>query len=1011
MGFLILIAVVLIIGLPIWMLIKINSHSGIIDNLEAKIGDLELELDRLKRKFDSETQATAQGAPQPEPADEQQPDVVATEPSAEVVPPKVVPVFAETFEAPPVIGTPPPIALPRPVRPAPEFPKIPTINWEQFMGVKLFAWIGGLAMFLAFAYALKYSFDNNLISPELRVGIGFLSGVALLVGGVILSRKEYVVTAQTLCGTGVVILYAVTFACRTIYHFPFFGQIPTFLVMALITVIAFMLAVRLNALVVAVLGILGGFLTPVLLSTGQDNPLGLFGYIGLLDIGLVAVALRRRWNFLVLLGGVGTVLMELGWVARHFEAHKEFVGMTIFLCFSVLFIVAYLFARREKQNNSWFAVPAIALPFFSFGFALYLLGYPELRLQPAVLFGYIFLVDLCLLGLTFAEAKLFRLHIFAGLAVFSILAIWTIEILDNSLLKVALAFYLLFALLHSVFPIVLQKLRPSVKPSSWAQLFPPLALLLIMVPIVKIPEISPLIWPCILLLDLIAIGLAVLSASVVSVAAVLILSLVATALWILRIPAEVTGVSTSLLLIGGFAVFFFVAAIFASRKILAKWAERSGTADAMSEVFATTPATLTQLPAMSAIMPFLLLIMVSVRLPMTNPSPVFGLALLLLLMLLGLARKFTLDWLPAVGLACVVALEHAWHFKQFQVENAVLCLAWYVGFYASFAIFPFLFRKHFAERTVPWAVAALSGIAQFFLVHRVVVQAFPNNYMGLLPAIFVLPALLSLMVVSRKNETKDPARMNQLAWFGGVALFFVTLIFPLQFERQWITLSWALEGTALLWLYHRIPHNGLRIVGVGLLFVAFCRLAVNPAILAYHPRSATPILNWYLYSYGVVTLCLFAGAKLLARPRNIVLGSNVPPVLWGLGTVLAFLLLNIEIADYFNEVNQTLTFDFSGGNLARGMTYTISWALFALVLVTIGIARKLGGARYAGLGLLVVTLLKLFFHDLVHLSQLYRIGALISVAVIAILASFFYQKFFASNLKAGTTSDHKTPQS
>ena len=93
--------------------------------------------------------------------------------------------------------------------------------------------------------------------------------------------------SQTLCATGVVILYSVTFACRSIYHFEFFGPIPTFLLMALITATAFLLAVRLNALVVAILGMLGGFLTPVLLSTGQDNPLGLFGYIAILDAGLI----------------------------------------------------------------------------------------------------------------------------------------------------------------------------------------------------------------------------------------------------------------------------------------------------------------------------------------------------------------------------------------------------------------------------------------------------------------------------------------------------------------------------------------------------------------------------------------------------------------------------------------------------------------------------------------------------------------------------------------------------
>ena len=179
---------------------------------------------------------------------------------------------------------------------------------------------------------------------------------------------------------------------------------------------------------------------------------------------------------------------------------------------------------------------------------------------------------------------------------------------------------------------------------------------------------------------------------------------------------------------------------------------------------------------------------------------------------------------------------------------------------------------------------------------------------------------------------------------------------------------------------------------------AFARLALNPAVLAYHPRAATPIFNWYLYAYGIVTVCLFAGARLLAPPRHLVVNSNVPPILAGLGTVLAFLLLNIEIADYFSAPGVSLTFQFSG-NFARDMTYSIAWALFALALLVYGILKRIPAARYPAMGLLCVTLLKLFFHDLARLGQLYRIGAFIGVAVIAMLASFAYQKFFTAGLK------------
>ena len=103
------------------------------------------------------------------------------------------------------------------------------------MGVKMFAWLGGLALFLGVAFFIKYSFDNNLISPEMRVAIGFATGLGLVVGGLVMSRRNQSTLSQTLCATGVVILYAITFACGSIYGFPFFGPGPTFLLMALIT--------------------------------------------------------------------------------------------------------------------------------------------------------------------------------------------------------------------------------------------------------------------------------------------------------------------------------------------------------------------------------------------------------------------------------------------------------------------------------------------------------------------------------------------------------------------------------------------------------------------------------------------------------------------------------------------------------------------------------------------------------------------------------------------------------
>jgi hypothetical protein len=785
--------------------------------------------------------------------------------------------------------------------------------------------------------------------------------------------------------------------------------------MVLITATAFLIAIRLDAMVVAILGMLGGFLTPILLSTGVDNPLGLFGYIAILDAGLIVVALNRRWHFLTALAAAGTAFMQIGWAGKFFETGKYYEGdkilvaLAVLLGFNALYLAAAWAAKRRGATNKWLSGSTLGLVAVTLAFTAWFLTFAPLAQRPWLMFGFVFLIDLVVATLVLLDDEIAPAQPIAGLAVFGLLAAWTAKSLNNELLNAALAFYFIFAIVHSVFPVLLQR-RRGITASLWgSQIFPPLALVLVLIPIFQLAEVSFIVWPFVLLVDVLAIGLAVMLASLLPVLVVMVLTLAATGALIFKIPVELTGLPTSFFLLGAFAVFFVAVSVWAVRKLKPDLLAKS---ISLNEDALQPENMAALLPACSAILPFLLLIMATLRLQLANPSPVFGLALLLIVLLLGVAKMFSQDWLPAIGLACVAALECAWHFNRFDATNPNLSpnlpLTWYLVFFAVFALFPFLFLKKFGDRVVPWATAAVAGLPQFFLIHRLVTVAYPNQVMGLLPAAFAIPPLLSLVVVLKKIPAASPARMTQLAWFGGVALFFITLIFPIQFDRQWITIGWALEGAALLWLFHRVPHPGLRLVGAGLLVAAFVRLAFNPAVLEYHARSTTPILNWYLYAYGIVTVCLFAGARLLTPPRNLILQSNMPPILAGLGTVLAFLLLNIEIADYFSAPGSTLTFQFSG-DFARDMTYSIAWALFALVLLVIGILRKIPAARYSAIGLLSVTLLKLFFHDLTQLDPLRRIGAFIGVAVIAMLASFAYQRFYATTAKQPEAKDEAKP--
>ena len=1154
---LIVLLVLSLIIVLIWTAVKISGLGDEQERLRRKFGSLESELTNLRvtvRNLSAapSAQPAASAVIPPAvpavgasvlattaptvasklaPAGPDQPETsgVTPAPTVVVTPPLLAPELQvrkgglpDTSEAahaaPPVAAIPPPLPpILQPVTPpvAPSVPYVPpppqpswtdSINWEQFMGVKLLAWAGGVALALCVVYFIKYSLDQGWIPDSVRVAMGFVFGAGLIVGGLKIPREKYAVLSQTLIGTGVVSLYAVTFSCGK-DHYNFLGTGAMGLVMSLITATAFILAVRLEAQVIAILGILGGFLTPILLSTGVDNPIGLFGYLTLLDLGLVAVALHRSWFYLVPMGATGTVIMMMGWAGRFYAPEKTVTAMTVCLGFSALFLGAVEVARRLGKNSPLLAQSAIALPAVAFCFACYFLGYPSvaeqtglifsfviltsacvfilawregmgalvagaagisalllvrwtaaiftaaqaptivavclvfcalyfavyliarrlncatppvlwsaaampfvalafalllidskaLAEQPTLLFSFIFASDLLLLALVWLDQRLTMLHLVAGLTVFGLLSLWTSLQLTPDLLPWALAIYLLFAALHTAFPLLLQRHRPAAGSTWWSQLFPPLTLLLMLVPIFKLDSISLLIWPAVLLVDVIAVALAVISASLTAVAAVLLLTLLATGLCIFKVPVTAVMFAPSLLfVIGGFAVFFFAASFWLVRKLGDKLPKANGQ---FAAIFGDTRS---QIPAFSSLLPFVLLIMLSVQLPIEDPSAVFGLGLLLVALTLGLAQLLAIEWLPACALAGMASLQFVWHSRHFNPQDATLPLLWYGSFYVVFAAFPFLFRRDFAKLTGPWAVAALSGLAHFWMVYQAIKSGWPGseNVLGLVPALFVLLPLGSLVVILRTMAADNPKRLNQLAWFGGVALFFITLIFPIQFERQWLTVAWAMEGAALIWLFHRVPHPGLRATGVVLLVTAFVRLALNPAVFGYHVRGATAIFNWYLCAYGLATAALFVAAKLLAPPRERVFGLNTPPLFNTLGVILAFFLLNIEIADYYTTAGATsLAFQFSG-NLARDMTYTIGWALFALGLLAAGIAKQQRVARYAAIALLCVALLKLFLHDLVHLETLYLVGALFVVGVIAFLASFAYQRFLPSNEKS-----------
>ncbi|MDH4478125.1 MAG: DUF2339 domain-containing protein, partial [Verrucomicrobiaceae bacterium] len=337
----------------------------------VKIHNLRQRVDELEKKLASPAPTPAlfqplPATPPPVPVDPQPipytPPPTPVEPQPIPATPPTVPVESQPLliEAqPPPLPPPPtpeftPTPAPLPPPPPPALTPSP-FSLEQFVGVKLFAWIGGLALFFGIVFFVKYAFERDLIPPTVRIASGYTTAAVLMAAGYwFRQRQAYRVLTQTLSATGILAFYGVTYAAHAWYQFPAFTTAFTFVLMALITAVAFITAIRAKAEVVAVLGLAGGFLTPALVSSGQDQPLILFSYIALLNLGLAALAWREKWWRLLPLGAAGTVLVTWGWRLKFFTSSGYASGINswgmvaVFGGFALFFaLLAFLSKRRD----------------------------------------------------------------------------------------------------------------------------------------------------------------------------------------------------------------------------------------------------------------------------------------------------------------------------------------------------------------------------------------------------------------------------------------------------------------------------------------------------------------------------------------------------------------------------------------------------------------------------------------------------------------------------------------
>src|SRR5262245_387662 len=175
--------------------------------------------------------------------------------------------------------------------------------------------------------------------------MGTATGVALVAAGLRMRGGRYRPLGQGLAGTGLAGLYLSAFAAHGFYDL--IPRSAAFVWMLAITVSAVLLAVRLDVRLMAALAWIGGYLTPLLLSTGEDKALALFAYLALLDVVALVLDRQRPWPETAPLAMLGTLFLYGGWYARYFEAARFDVAAFGLVLFTGLFAAGL--SRKERR--------------------------------------------------------------------------------------------------------------------------------------------------------------------------------------------------------------------------------------------------------------------------------------------------------------------------------------------------------------------------------------------------------------------------------------------------------------------------------------------------------------------------------------------------------------------------------------------------------------------------------------------------------------------------------------
>ena len=269
---------------------------------------------------------------------------------------RLAPTAAEPAPAAPTAAVAPPE-----VRPS------PTESLETRIGSRIFNRVGIVAVLIAVAWFLKIAFDNRWLGAMGKVSAGIVGGLGLIAWSEWFHHHDYDAFSYSLKAVGAGLLYLSLWAAWTLFHLL---PLPAAaLAMVVVTAGIGLLAWARESQLLAFYAAVGGYLTPLLLSDGHNHETGLFGYLLLLSVAMLALAAVRPWPRLMLAAFCASAAYGVGWAAFYYSDAQFGRTLGFAVVFLLLFAAAPLVQRRSQIPlivailNAAFALTAAVLLF------------------------------------------------------------------------------------------------------------------------------------------------------------------------------------------------------------------------------------------------------------------------------------------------------------------------------------------------------------------------------------------------------------------------------------------------------------------------------------------------------------------------------------------------------------------------------------------------------------------------------------------------------------------------